>query len=190
MPKRKKEVAPPETEKIVREDGRGKRLSKPELEMRAAKVLELWTQKKSTYEIADELKITQPAVMRHITTLRREYLLNKSHFMDIMERELEWLEYVRQQAKEEWERSKLPQKTTSASGSQGGTVTVTTYTREQTGDPAYLTVIQNAGAQIAKLLELVQPELTAEVNPRPAPQIIMVVRKPIEDADDRLLSSG
>lgn len=118
-------------------------------------------------EIGRRLGVTPTTVGRYLQQADDEWRQKSFESVDKAKwRQLRDLEWIRNEAKAAWERSKLDAEATKVSvGDEGGGKKVERVTKGQTGDPRYLAEIRATYEREAKLLGIDAPTKVAPTTP-------------------------
>lgn len=133
-------------------------------EARRAQVAELYLACISQQEIARRLGVDQSTITADVSAMRQEWRDKRDEYSEsAFNEQLARIDKTEREAWAAWERSQQPAKATieTTSGDESET---REETREQYGDPRFLTIAQNAIEQRRKLLGLDAPTKTESKN--------------------------
>ncbi len=150
-----------------------------------AKITELHKEGWQNKDIAEELGLADYTVCRDLAAVRAVLYEQAIENLDEARKlELAKINLIEAEAWEQWERSKQPRTTKSAT--KGDTVNKQSFKEEERGgDPRYMEIILKCSDQRAKLLGLVVNKVDMMSNGKPMQPIQIVEIRPASDRDQQ-----
>jgi len=156
------------------------------VQTRRRRVADLYVQAVSLAEMADSLGVDADAVKRDLQAVHNAWREERPEDFDTLrEQELQKIDRVEREAWQAWERSKKPAAATKVSSETSKRKAERT-TKEQSGDPRYLTIVKDCIDRRCRLLGI------ADQNSKDANRQVPVCEVIVANADQavRVMTFG